>query len=80
MSANLKYITDITQFNALKFLPILQEKSCDHGQCQEICISGFQGGGAWYLGTLFRRKYFVEFDVGARRVGFAKAIHNKIIY
>ena len=56
---------------------ILQGNHCENGNCTELCTSGFQGGGAWYLGTLFRRKYFLEFDVASRRIGFAKAVHNE---
>ena len=61
----------------MQFIMYLQGKHCENGKCKELCTSGFQGGGAWYLGTLFRRKYFVEFDVAFRRIGFAKAVHNK---
>ena len=43
-----------------------------------MCVSGFEGGGSWYLGTPFRRKYFTEFDVKERRIGFAKAVHHTI--
>ena len=49
----------------------------ENQRCNEICVSGFQGGGSWYLGVPFRRKYFVEFDAGKRRIGFARAVHSR---
>jgi len=41
-----------------------------------VCVLGIQGSsmeGMWILGDVFMRKYYVQFDWGRQRVGFAKA-------
>lgn len=42
---------------------------------QEFCFVGFQAmGDLWILGDVFMGKFYTEFDLGNKRVGFAEAV------
>ena len=45
-------------------------------QVQETCVSGFKGSNSpndllWVLGDIFLSKYYLVYDDGNKRVGFA---------
>ena len=43
-----------------------------------FCILGFQAldqDGMWILGDVFIGEYYTEFDVGNKRLGFAKVVY-----
>mmetsp|Transcript_24628 Transcript_24628/g.70710 ORF Transcript_24628/g.70710 Transcript_24628/m.70710 type:complete len:380 (+) Transcript_24628:105-1244(+) len=61
---------------------VLEKEDLIVERVSTICILGIQampsvlaGSGMWILGDVFMRKYYVQFDWGAKRVGFALARH-----
>lgn len=46
---------------------------------RELCLSGFESGTVseeiqWIFSDIFIGAYYTEFDMGRKRIGFAKAI------
>merc|ERR1712045_506253 len=61
---------------------VLKKEDIILQQSGSQCILGLMGidvpGGAmWILGDVFMRKYYVQFDWGQKRLGFATAVAAK---